>query len=90
LVHTDGGRAVEDNCKDKHCARSVKSSAPAIVDAIGDMEMLFAGILSLISQTKAAGWPLATSSTQRLAMISDVPTFIESGFPEMTTSVWFD
>jgi len=68
-----------------------KGSAPAIVDAIGgQVEMLFAGISSLISHIKSGRLrPLATGSTQRLAMISDVPTFIESGFPEMTTSVWF-
>jgi tripartite-type tricarboxylate transporter receptor subunit TctC len=68
-----------------------KGSAPAIVDAIGGLvEMLFAGISSLISHIKSGRLrPLATGSTQRLAMISDVPTFIESSFPEMTTSVWF-
>jgi len=68
-----------------------KGSAPAIVDAIGgQVEMLFAGISSLISHIKSGRLrPLATGSTQRLAMISDVPTFIESSFPEMTTSVWF-
>ena len=68
-----------------------KGSAPAIIDAIGgQVEMLFAGISSLISHIKSGRLrPLATGSTQRLAMISDVPTFIESGFPEMTTSVWF-
>ena len=33
--------------------------------------------------------PLATGSEKRLPMIPKVPTFIEEGYPEMTTSVWF-
>lgn len=68
-----------------------KGSAPAITDAIGGhVEMLFAGISSLVTHFKSGRLrPLATGSTKRLPMISEVPTFIESGFPEMTTSVWF-
>jgi tripartite-type tricarboxylate transporter receptor subunit TctC len=68
-----------------------KGSAPAITDAVGGhVEMLFAGVSSLVIHFKSGRLrPLATGSTKRLAMIPDVPTFIESGFPEMTTSVWF-
>ena len=68
-----------------------KGSAPAITDTIGGhVEMLFAGISSLIPHVKSGRLrPLATGSTKRLPMIPDVPTFIELRHPEMTTSVWF-
>lgn len=68
-----------------------KGSAPAITDTIGGhVEMLFAGISSLIPHIKNGRLrPLATGSTRRLPMIPDVATFIELGHPEMTTSVWF-
>ncbi len=68
-----------------------KGSAPAITDTIGGhVEMLFAGISSLIPHVKSGRLrPLATGSAKRLPMIPDVPTFIEVGHPEMTTSVWF-
>ena len=68
-----------------------KGSAPAITDTIGGhVELLFAGISSLVPHIKSGRLrPLATGSTKRLPMIPDVSTFIELGFPEMTTSVWF-
>jgi tripartite-type tricarboxylate transporter receptor subunit TctC len=68
-----------------------KGSAPAITDAVGGhVEMLFAGISSLIPHIQSGRLrPLATGSTRRLPMIPDVATFIELGYPEMTTSVWF-
>jgi tripartite-type tricarboxylate transporter receptor subunit TctC len=68
-----------------------KGSAPAIVDTIGgQVELLFAGISSLVPHIKSGRLrPLATGSTARLPMIPDVATFIELGYPEMTTSVWF-
>ena len=68
-----------------------KGSAPAITDTIGGhVELLFAGISSLVPHIKSGRLrPLATGSTTRLPMIPNVPTFIELGYPEMTTSVWF-
>jgi tripartite-type tricarboxylate transporter receptor subunit TctC len=68
-----------------------KGSAPAIVDIIGgQVELLFAGISSLIPHIKSGRLrPLATGSTTRLPVIPEVATFIELGYPEMTTSVWF-
>ena len=68
-----------------------KGSAPAIVDTIGgQVELLFAGISSLLPHINSGRLrPLATGSTKRLPMIPDVATFIELGYPEMTTSVWF-
>ncbi len=68
-----------------------KGSAPAIVDTIGgQVELLFAGISSLLPHIHSGRLrPLATGSTKRLPMIPEVATFIELGYPEMTTSVWF-
>ena len=68
-----------------------KGSAPAITDTVGGhVELLFAGISSLVPHIKSGKLrPLATGSTTRLSMIPAVPTFIELGYPDMTTSVWF-
>jgi tripartite-type tricarboxylate transporter receptor subunit TctC len=68
-----------------------KGSAPAIIDTIGgQVELLFAGISSLLPHINSGRLrPLATGSTKRLPMIPEVATFIELGYPEMTTSVWF-
>ena len=68
-----------------------KGSAPAITDTIGgQVELLFAGISSLVPHIKSGRLrALATGSTARLPMIPEVATFIELGYPEMTTSVWF-
>jgi tripartite-type tricarboxylate transporter receptor subunit TctC len=68
-----------------------KGSAPAITDTLGGhVEMLFAGISSLIPHIQSGRLrPLATGSAKRLPMIPAVPTFVELGYPEMTTSVWF-
>jgi len=68
-----------------------KGSAPAITDGVGGhVEMIFVGISSILQLIKAGKLrPLATGSEKRLPMIPHVPTFIEAGYPEMTTSVWF-
>ena len=68
-----------------------KGSAPAIIDTIGgQVDLLFAGISSLLPHIRSGRLrPLATGSTSRLPLIPDVATFIELGYPEMTTSVWF-
>ena len=68
-----------------------KGSAPAITDGVGGhVEMIFVGVSSILQLIEAGRLrPLATGSEKRLPMIPNVPTFIESGYPEMTTSVWF-
>jgi tripartite-type tricarboxylate transporter receptor subunit TctC len=68
-----------------------KGSAPAIVDGVGGhVEMIFVGVSSILQLIEVGKLrPLATGSVKRLPMIPSVPTFIESGFPQMTTSVWF-
>ncbi|HTD89505.1 MAG TPA: tripartite tricarboxylate transporter substrate binding protein [Burkholderiales bacterium] len=68
-----------------------KGSAPAITDGVGGhVEMIFVGISSILQLIEAGKLrPLAIGSIKRLPMIPQVPTFIEAGYPEMTTSVWF-
>ena len=33
--------------------------------------------------------PLAVTSTERIAVLKDVPTFAEIGYPEMNGAIWF-
>jgi tripartite-type tricarboxylate transporter receptor subunit TctC len=68
-----------------------KGSAPAITDVVGGhVELLFAGISSLVPHIRSGRLrAIATGRTKRLPMIAQVPTFIELGQPDMTTSVWF-
>jgi tripartite-type tricarboxylate transporter receptor subunit TctC len=68
-----------------------KGSAPAITDVVGGhVELLFAGISSLVPHIRSGRLrAIATGGTKRLPMIAQVPTFIELGLPDMTTSVWF-
>ena len=68
-----------------------KGSAPAIVDAVGGhVEILFVGVSSIIQLIEVGKLrPLASGGEKRLAVLPKTPTFIESGYPEMTTSVWF-
>ena len=44
-----------------------------------------------IIQHAAAGTivPLAVTSTERVAVLKDVPTFEELGYPEMNGAIWF-
>jgi tripartite-type tricarboxylate transporter receptor subunit TctC len=66
-----------------------KGSAPAITDGVGGhVEMIFVGISSVSARIDAGKLrAIATGGVQRLPMIPDVPTFIESGYPDVTTSV---
>jgi tripartite-type tricarboxylate transporter receptor subunit TctC len=68
-----------------------KGSAPAITDTVGGhVELLFAGISSLIPHIASGRLrAIATGSSKRLPVIAAVPTFIELGYPDLTTSVWF-
>ena len=55
-----------------------KGSAPALTDVIGgQVEFMFDSM------------PLGVTSTRRVEALSNVPTFIESGYPELTLSTWY-
>jgi tripartite-type tricarboxylate transporter receptor subunit TctC len=47
-------------------------------------------VLPILQQAEAGAIvPLAVTSTQRIALLKDVPTFAELGYPEMNGAIWF-
>ena len=67
-----------------------RGSAPAAQDLVaGRIEMLYdAGVTGFPLATSGQARALAVSSAQRSAVMPDVPTVAEAGFPEATFSVW--
>ncbi|MBB5695772.1 Bug family tripartite tricarboxylate transporter substrate binding protein [Muricoccus pecuniae] len=67
-----------------------RGSAPAAQDLIsGRLEMLYdAGVTAFPLATAGQARALAVSSAQRSAVMPDVPTVAEAGFPDATFSVW--
>ncbi|WP_338665312.1 tripartite tricarboxylate transporter substrate binding protein [Pararoseomonas sp. SCSIO 73927] len=67
-----------------------RGSAPAAQDLIsGRLEMLYdAGATAFPLATAGQARALAVSSAGRSAVMPDVPTVAEAGFPEATFSVW--
>ena len=46
-------------------------------------------VLIVISPPAETIVPLAVTSTERVAVLKDVPTFEEIGYPEMNGAIWF-
>lgn len=67
-----------------------RGSAPAAQDLVaGRVEMLYdAGVTGFPLATSGQARALAVSSAQRSAVMPEVPTVAEAGFPEATFSVW--
>ena len=67
-----------------------RGSAPAAQDLVaGRVEMLYdAGVTGFPLATSGQARALAVSSAQRSAVMPDVPTVAEAGFPAATFSVW--
>lgn len=68
-----------------------RGAAPALVDAIAGRVSLFAvGYSGAIEQPIKDGIliPLAVTSAKRLPFLPDVPTLIESGYPDMVFPLW--
>ncbi len=68
-----------------------KGNEEALADLLaGRLEMNFQGIPSVISQIRAGKIrTIAVTSQKRSAVVPDVPTVAEAGFPDATASVWF-
>ena len=68
-----------------------KGNEEALADLLaGRLEMNFQGIPSIISQIRAGKIrTIAVTSQKRSAVVPDVPTVAEAGFPDATASVWF-
>lgn len=68
-----------------------KGSAAALNDVVGgQVEAAFSNAMAAAPFVKAGRLqPLALTSRQRAAMLPDIPTVAESGFPGFEASVWF-
>lgn len=68
-----------------------RGSAPALNDLVGgQVEAMFDPISSSLGQIKGGNLKvLGVGSTTRLAVLPDVPTIAESGYPEYRAGVWF-
>jgi tripartite-type tricarboxylate transporter receptor subunit TctC len=68
-----------------------KGGAPAITNLVGgEVSLLFETMLALQPFIEAKRVrPIAVASTQRSALLPDVPTFVESGFPSIVASNWY-
>jgi tripartite-type tricarboxylate transporter receptor subunit TctC len=65
-------------------------AGPAAVGLVGgETQMMFSTLSSVISFVKANRLKgLAVTSRERLPQLPDVPTMVESGFPDMVSSSW--
>jgi tripartite-type tricarboxylate transporter receptor subunit TctC len=68
-----------------------RGGAPLLTDFFGNHVPLAATPVLPILQHAAAGTivPLAVTSTERIAVLKDVPTFAEIGYSEMNGAIWF-
>ena len=68
-----------------------RGGAPLLTDFFGNHMPVAATPILPIIQHAAAGTivPLAVTSTERIAVLKDVPTFEEIGYPEMNGAIWF-
>jgi tripartite-type tricarboxylate transporter receptor subunit TctC len=67
-----------------------RNNPTSIVDLLsGQSDLNFATPSAVIEHVKAGKLKLlAVSSPQRMATLPDIPTFAESGYPELTASFW--
>lgn len=68
-----------------------KGSAPALTDVVGgQVTCMFDSMPSSISLVKAGKLrALGVSSPKRVAILPDVPTFAEAGFPQLNLMTWY-
>ena len=68
-----------------------KSASIAVVDLVGGHIQTISTTLSTAAPQIRAGRirPLAVSATERVQEYAQVPTFRESGYPELVATIWF-
>jgi tripartite-type tricarboxylate transporter receptor subunit TctC len=68
-----------------------KGSAPMVTDLLGNhVDLMFDGVQHVMPQVKAGKLrALAITSAKRSAVLPDVPTVAESGYPGFQVSVWY-
>ncbi len=67
-----------------------KGAAPAFIDLIGgQVELMFANIVGALPHVKSGRVrALAVSSAKRAAVLPEVPTVAESGYPQFDATTW--
>jgi tripartite-type tricarboxylate transporter receptor subunit TctC len=65
-------------------------AGPAVADVVaGQDELMFTTLSSAIGQVKAGTVRgLAVTTAKRVASVPDLPTMVESGYPDMVSSSW--
>jgi len=68
-----------------------KGAAPAMQDVIaGHIQMMFISVGNAVPQSKAGAVKfIALGAPKRMALLPDVPTIAESGYPGFTAVSWF-
>jgi tripartite-type tricarboxylate transporter receptor subunit TctC len=68
-----------------------KGAAPAMQDVIaGHIQMMFVSVGNAVPQSKAGAVKfIAVGAPKRMALLPDVPTVAESGYPGFTAVSWF-
>jgi tripartite-type tricarboxylate transporter receptor subunit TctC len=68
--------------------RGLTQTVPATI--AGDVQLTFSGAASSLAFIKSGSLKaLAVGGKTRLALLPDVPTFTESGFPDVPANAWF-
>jgi tripartite-type tricarboxylate transporter receptor subunit TctC len=67
-----------------------KGGAPAMQDMLaGTAQVMFANISDVLAQVRAGKLnPIAVTTPQRSALVPEIPTLAESGFPGFSYSTW--
>ena len=68
-----------------------RGGAPLLTDFFGNhISVAATPVLPILQQAEAGAIvPLAVTSTERIALLKDAPTFAELGYPEMNGAIWF-
>ena len=68
--------------------KGIPQAVPAAL--AGEVQLTFSGVASSLGHIKAGTLrALAVGGQTRLRLLPDVPTFIESGFPDVPSNAWF-
>ena len=68
-----------------------RGDGPAVSDLLGGtIPMMFTLMASVVAPIEAGSIrPIAAYGPKRSKLLPDVPTFVESGYPDLTYSAWF-
>lgn len=68
--------------------KGIPQAVPAAI--AGEVQLTFSGAASSIAHIRGGRLkPLAIGGRTRLSLLPDVPTFAESGYPEIPSNAWF-